>query len=77
MLWRVEMIASHETCVIPDLLMASFIQVSLLLKESFIDSFPGRDQPFMKVSLEHLLFFFFFLLLLLLLLLIILLVVKI
>lgn len=25
-------------------------QVSLLLKDSFIDSFPGRDRPFIKVN---------------------------
>lgn len=26
-------------------------QVSLLLKDSFIDSFPDRDRPFIKVTL--------------------------
>lgn len=25
------------------------LQVSILLKESFIDAFPSKDQPFMKV----------------------------
>lgn len=31
--------------------MSLFFQVSLLLKDSFIDSFPSRDRSFIKVSL--------------------------
>lgn len=34
-------------------------QVSLLLKESFIDSFPSRHRPFMKVRSPIFTFFFF------------------
>ncbi|KAK7819332.1 denn domain-containing protein 5b, partial [Quercus suber] len=32
------------------------VQVSLLLKESFIDSFPSRDRPFMKLFVDTQLF---------------------
>lgn len=36
----------------------AFYQVSLLLKDSFIDSFPIKDRPFIKVNYN--LFFFGF-----------------